>query len=94
MAAAVARHIGARNVVITDVNNTRLALAGQIADIRPVNPMEESLKDVVSELGLKQGFDIGLEMSGNQNALDQMISNLVMGGKIALFRCTARAINV
>ncbi len=84
MAAAVARHIGARNVVITDVNNTRLALAGQIADIRPVNPMEESLKDVVSELGLKQGFDIGLEMSGNQNALDQMISNLVMGGKIAL----------
>ncbi|MFT5112091.1 MAG: threonine 3-dehydrogenase [Parasphingorhabdus sp.] len=84
MAAAVAKHVGARHVVITDINNDRLQLASTVADVRPVNPLEEDLKDVIAELGLKQGFDIGLEMSGNQQALDQMIESLVMGGKIAL----------
>jgi len=84
MAAAVARHAGARNVVITDVNPDRLRLAGQVADVRPVNVVEEDLRDVVAELGMKQGFDVGLEMSGNQAALDQMVEHLVMGGRIAL----------
>ncbi len=84
MAAAVARHAGARNVVITDVNPDRLALAAQVADVRPVNVAEEELAGVVAELGLRQGFDIGLEMSGNQVALDQMVESLVMGGRIAL----------
>ena len=85
MAAAVARHAGARNVVITDVNADRLTLAEHVVpSVRPVNVAREDLNDVVSELGLTQGFDVGLEMSGNQMALDQMVEALVMGGKIAL----------
>ena len=84
MAAAVARHAGARHVVITDVNADRLALAEQVARVRTVNVTKEDLNDVKHELGLKEGFDVGLEMSGNQQALDQMVEALVMGGKIAL----------
>jgi threonine 3-dehydrogenase len=84
MAAAVARHAGARNVVITDIVPERLALAGRVADVTPVNVAQEELADVVARLGMKEGFDIGLEMSGSQIALDQMIETLVMGGRIAL----------
>jgi len=84
MAAAVARHAGARHVVITDINEERLALAGQVADVVPVNVAKEDLKDVCARLGLTQGFDVGLEMSGNQRALDQMVESLVMGGRIAM----------
>ena len=84
MAAAVARHVGARHVVITDVNPDRLALAGKVADVRPVNVAQDDLKSVVAGLKMKQGFDVGLEMSGSQAALDQMVDNLVMGGHIAL----------
>lgn len=84
MAAVVARHVGARHVVITDVNADRLALAGQVADCRPVNVATEDLADVVASLKMKQGFDVGLEMSGSQQALDQMVESLVMGGRIAL----------
>ena len=84
MAAAVARHAGARHVVITDVNADRLTLAEQVARMRTVNVAKEDLNDVKHELGLKEGFDVGLEMSGSQQALDQMVEALVMGGKIAL----------
>ena len=84
MAAAVARNVGARHVVITDVNADRLALAAEVADVRPVDVTEEDLADVISSLGMKEGFDIGLEMSGSQAALDQMVESLVMGGRIAL----------
>ena len=84
MAAAVARHVGARHVVITDVNDERLRLAGDVADVTPVNVISEDLNDVKSRLGLKEGFDVGLEMSGNQLALDQMVEALVMGGRIAM----------
>ena len=84
MAAAVARHVGARHVVITDVNADRLALAGRVADVTPVNVAEQDLAGIVSKLGMKQGFDVGLEMSGNQAALDQMVEALVMGGRIAM----------
>ncbi|SMX23046.1 L-threonine 3-dehydrogenase [Boseongicola aestuarii] len=84
MAAAVARHVGARHVVITDVNPTRLALAEQVADVVPVNVATEDLRDVITKLKMKEGFDVGLEMSGNQRALDQMVEALVMGGRIAL----------
>ncbi|NDR57664.1 L-threonine 3-dehydrogenase [Pseudoruegeria sp. M32A2M] len=84
MAAAIARHVGARHVAITDVNPDRLALATQVADVRPVNVRHEDLRDVMAEFGMKQGFDIGLEMSGNQAALDQMVEALTMGGRIAL----------
>ncbi|MEQ9692656.1 L-threonine 3-dehydrogenase [Shimia sp. SDUM112013] len=85
MAAAVARHAGARNVVITDVNPDRLDLAAHVVpSVRTVDVSREDLHDIIPELGMSQGFDVGLEMSGNQNALDQMIDALVMGGKIAL----------
>ncbi len=84
MAAAVARHAGARHVVITDVNEARLKLAAQVADLIPVNVATEDLQDVMNKLGLKEGFDVGMEMSGNQQALDQMIEAMVMGGRIAM----------
>ncbi|MDO9637036.1 MAG: L-threonine 3-dehydrogenase [Pseudotabrizicola sp.] len=84
MAAAVARHVGARHVVITDVNQDRLDLAAQVADVVPVNVALQDLHAVQASLKMKQGFDVGMEMSGNQAALDQMIENLVMGGRIAM----------
>ncbi|WP_298262182.1 L-threonine 3-dehydrogenase [uncultured Litoreibacter sp.] len=84
MAAAVARHAGARNVVITDVNADRLALAQTVADVVPVNVLKEDLGDVTARLGMTQGFDVGLEMSGSQIALDQMVEAMVMGGRIAM----------
>ncbi|MEP3947309.1 L-threonine 3-dehydrogenase [Ascidiaceihabitans sp.] len=84
MAAAVARHAGARHVVITDVNPQRLGLAAKVADVIPVDVTREDLNDVMAGLGLREGFDVGLEMSGNQIAMDQMVEAMVMGGKIAL----------
>jgi threonine 3-dehydrogenase len=84
MAAAVARHAGARHVVITDVNAFRLELASRIADVVPVDVSTESLKDVMNRLKMTEGFDIGLEMSGAPKAFDQMIEHMIMGGHIAL----------
>ena len=84
MAAAVARHVGARHVVITDINPDRLALAADVADVVPVNVTETDLGDIISDLKMKQGFDVGLEMSGNQRALDQMVEAMTMGGRIAM----------
>ena len=84
MAAAVARHAGARHVVITDINPARLELAARVADVVPVNVAQEDLREVMPRLNMVQGFDVGLEMSGSQAALDQMVEALVMGGKIAL----------
>ena len=84
MAAAVARHVGARNVVITDVNPVRLALAAEVADVTPVNVAVDDLREVMARLKMAQGFDVGMEMSGSQQALDQMIEAMVMGGRIAM----------
>jgi len=85
MAIAVAQHAGARHIVITDVNPGRLELAKKLGPIRAVNVAHENLSQVWhTELGMTEGFDIGLEMSGNSSALDQMIDNMVMGGRIAL----------
>ncbi|MEL6966866.1 MAG: L-threonine 3-dehydrogenase [Pseudomonadota bacterium] len=85
MAAAVARHAGARHVVITDVNAERLTLARTVVpSVHAVDVSIDDLTDHMQQLGLKEGFDVGLEMSGNQTALDQMIEAMVMGGKIAL----------
>jgi len=84
MGAAIARHVGARHVVITDVDAKRLELAGRTADVVPVNVAEEKLEDVMARLGMREGFDVGLEMSGSPQALDQMLDHLVMGGKVAL----------
>ena len=84
MAAAVARHAGARNVVITDLNQDRLDLATRVADVTPCNVKYDHLNDIQTALNIKQGFDVGLEMSGNQVALDQMVEAMVMGGRIAM----------
>jgi threonine 3-dehydrogenase len=84
MAAAIASHAGARNVVITDVNPYRLNLAKKMGVTRAVDVSKEKIEDVMKELDMKEGFDVGLEMSGNPSALNSMISVMFHGGKIAL----------
>jgi threonine 3-dehydrogenase len=84
MAAAVARHAGARHVVITDINKSRLELAQKLGVSRAVNVAETSVRQVQAELGMVEGFDVGLEMSGNPHALRDMLANMSHGGKIAM----------
>ena len=84
MAAAVARHVGARHVVITDVNPYRLALAEKMGATVAVNVAEQQLTDVMKTLGMTEGFDVGLEMSGVPSALSGMLENMNNGGKIAM----------
>lgn len=84
MAAAVAKHVGARHVVITDVNEYRLDLARKMGASRAVNVANEKLEDVMKELGMTEGFDIGLEMSGVPSAFNSMLNNMNHGGKIAM----------
>ena len=84
MAVAICKHVGARNIVITDVNDYRLELARKMGATRAVNVTQESLPDVMSQLGIKVGFDIGLEMSGNPSAFGQMLDLMIHGGKVAL----------
>ena len=75
MAGAVARHVGARHVVITDVNPVRLELAAEVADVVPVDVTKEDLGQVMARLAMKEGFDVGLEMSGAPAAFDQMVDH-------------------
>ncbi|WP_409450014.1 L-threonine 3-dehydrogenase [Brevundimonas sp.] len=85
MAAAVARHAGARTVVLTDINDFRLELAQKVAPgVRAVNTTKEDLRDVMHELGLKVGFDVALEMSGSPVAFKQCVDTLIMGGGMAM----------
>ena len=84
MAAAIARFVGARHVVVTDVNDYRLDLAAQMGATRCVNVTRERVEDVMTELGMKEGFDVGLEMSGNGDALRTQFETAVHGGRIAL----------
>ena len=84
MAAAVAVHAAARHVVITDLNPYRLDLARKVGVSLAVDPREKSLAAVQKELGLTEGFDIGLEMSGNASAFRDMLANMAHGGKIAM----------
>ncbi|MEX0447487.1 L-threonine 3-dehydrogenase [Xenorhabdus sp. SGI246] len=84
MAAAVCKHVGARHVVITDVNEYRLDLASKMGVTRAVNISKESLTDVMSELGMTEGFDIGLEMSGAPPAFRTLLNIMNHGGRIAL----------
>lgn len=76
MAAAVAKHVGARNVVITDVNEYRLELARKMGITRAVNVAKENLNDVMAELGMTEGFDVGLEMSGAPPAFRTMLDTI------------------
>jgi threonine 3-dehydrogenase len=84
MAAAVAKHAGARFVVITDVNPYRLELASKMGATRAVNVAQESLKDVMDDLGMTEGFDVGLEMSGVPVAFNDMLDKMNHGGKVAM----------
>ena len=78
------RHAGARRVVITDINDARLELAKKMGVDAAVNTAKEHLPQIMKEQGLVEGFDVGLEMSGNGAALQQMISVMRNGGKISL----------
>ena len=84
MAAAVCRHAGARYVVVTDVNPWRLELAKKMGATRAVDVRTTKLADVQKELGMHEGFDVGLEMSGNEHAFRDMIANMCHGGKISM----------
>lgn len=84
MAAAVAKHVGARHVVITDINEYRLDLARKMGVTRAVDVSKESLVDVMRDLGMTEGFDVGLEMSGVPTAFISMLDNMNNGGKIAM----------
>jgi len=94
MAAAVVRHAGARFVVVTDVNDYRLELARRLGATVTLNPTRGDLKSVQRELGMKEGFDVGLEMSGQSAALGDMIDNLCHGGKIAMLGIPAAPIAI
>ena len=84
MATAIARHIGARYIVVTDVNDYRLDLASSMGADREINVTTGSIADVIVDLGMTEGFDVGLEMSGSPDALHDMIATMDNGGKIAL----------
>ena len=84
MAVAICNFVGARNVVITDVNEYRLDLARKMGASRAINVSNESISDCYSELNMTSGFDVGLEMSGNPNAFKSMLENIYHGGRIAL----------
>jgi threonine 3-dehydrogenase len=84
MAAAVARHAGARFVVVTDVNPWRLELARRMGATHTVNAASENLADIQQQLGMQEGFDVGLEMSGNPDAFRSMLANMAHGGRIAM----------
>lgn len=94
MAAAVAKHAGARLVVVTDVNEYRLELAKKMGADRVMNPMKEKLEDVMVELKMKEGFDVGLEMSGNESAFQTMVNCMFHGGKIAMLGIQGPETNV
>jgi threonine 3-dehydrogenase len=84
MATALAKHVGARHVVTTDVNDYRLALAKKMGASRTVNVLHENLTDIQQELGMREGFDVGLEMSGISSALHDMLASMNHGGRVAM----------
>ncbi len=84
MAVAIARYAGARHIVITDINDYRLDLAKKMGASRTLNVMRESLDDTMRDLGMEEGFDVGMEMSGNPDAFRDMLRTMHHGGKIAI----------
>jgi threonine 3-dehydrogenase len=84
MAAAISRHIGARHIVVTDVNDYRLALAKKLGATRAVNVTAASLDAVMKDLGMTEGFDVGMEMSGNATALRSLLAAMNNGGRVAV----------
>jgi len=94
MATAVVQHAGARYVVVTDVNPWRLELAKKMGATRVVDVRNETLEDVQKELGMVEGFDVGLEMSGSPDAFRSMLANMCHGGKIAMLGIPSEDISI
>ena len=94
MAAAICRHVGARHVVLTDVNDYRLELGKKLGATRAVNVAKEELPAVMKELGMTEGFDVGLEMSGNGAAFKQMFKNMNHGGRVAILGIPAGDVSI
>jgi threonine 3-dehydrogenase len=94
MAAAVAKHVGARYVVITDVNEYRLELARKMGVTSAVNVANENLDDTMKALGMTEGFDVGLEMSGVPSAFNDMLAIMNHGGKVAMLGIPAKSVAV
>ncbi len=94
MAAAIARHAGARYVVISDVNEYRLDLARKMGATVALNVRDQSIREIQKKLGMKEGFDVGLEMSGNPAAFRDLIENMCHGGKIAMLGIPAENIAI
>jgi threonine 3-dehydrogenase len=92
MAAAVVRHAGARHVVVSDLNPFRLEIARRMGATLTVDPRERELSDVQREVGMTEGFDVGLEMSGSPEALASMIANMAHGGRIAVLGLPSREV--
>lgn len=94
MAAAVVRHAGARNIVVTDVNPFRLDLAKRMGATIAVDVRNRDIASVQKELGMKEGFDVGLEMSGNPQAFRDMLANMCHGGKVAMLGIPTRELAI
>jgi threonine 3-dehydrogenase len=94
MAAAVVRHAGARFVVITDVNPYRLELARKVRPTMVLDVRNHTISDAQNKLGMKEGFDVGLEMSGNTDAFRDMLANMCHGGKIAMLGIPAAEMSI
>jgi threonine 3-dehydrogenase len=94
MAVAIARHVGARHVVITDVNEYRLSLATKMGATRAVNPTKTSLTEVMKDLRMLEGFDVGLEMSGNGHAFRDLLSVMNHGGRVAILGIPPEGVSI
>jgi threonine 3-dehydrogenase len=94
MAAAVVKHAGARFVVITDVNPWRLELAGKVGVTRAVDSRNTRLADVQKDLGMQEGFDVALEMSGNESAFQEMLANMSHGARIAMLGIPSKPVSI
>jgi threonine 3-dehydrogenase len=84
MAAAIAKHVGTRYVVVTDVNHYRLTLARKMGATLAIDATSQTIEEAQKELGMKEGFDVGMEMSGSPDAFHSMLRNMYSGGRIAL----------
>jgi threonine 3-dehydrogenase len=94
MAAAISKHVGARHVVVTDINPYRLALAEKMGATRAVDVRATNLQQVMRELGMTEGFDVGMEMSGNGEALRDMFNAMNHGGRVAILGIPPKEISV
>jgi threonine 3-dehydrogenase len=94
MAAAIAKHVGARFVVVTDVNDYRLELAKKMGATRAVNIQYSTIREVMGDLGMTEGFDVGMEMSGNGEALRSMLGGMNHGGRVAILGIPSKEVSI